>query len=269
MRMMQLLLMVLFFSFCIRSDIDIEEIAEFKNDPNLITYVKNKYEQVVHGTAYLVYPAKTPKQLWVLFNGATVGRYTMWSWFWRPAEDWDDVAYLFLKDDDIRWYLGSKSEPKTEVYSGIINTVMQSLNLEPQQVCTIGHSMGGYAALYYGLLIGAGCIYVFRPQVTWDAAVTYYSIKKLQNIWVNIDSLILNAPTIPSLYLQYGEFLPDKKAGHALVDAYRERHGTMIVERTAHQEHVGYYPTKEHIQETIEYLLYYAQSVVNEHGQST
>jgi hypothetical protein len=234
-----------------------DPVVETRSTAELIAYVKSKCEHTMHGIDYLLYSAQRPKQLWILFNGATPGKYTMWSWFWRDDENWDDVAYLFLKDDDIRWYLGSVESPKTPIYLDIITNVMQSLGLEPSQVCTIGHSMGGYAALYYGLLLQACCIYTFRPQVTWDAAVTYYSVKKLHDVWVDIDTLVREQPTTPRLYLQYGEFMPDKLSGKALIDAYTERHGIMIVERTDHPEHLGFHPTKEQIEKTIAFLMEY------------
>lgn len=232
-------------------------ILEERGNSNLIEYVKNTYEHTMHDISYLLYPAKKPKQLWVLFNGATSGKYTMWSWFWRDDEVWDDIAYLFLKDDDVRWYLGSVESPKTAIYRDIITSVMQSLGLESSQLCTIGHSMGGYAALYYGLQLQVGRVYVFRPQVTWNAAVTYYSVKKLRDIWVDIDSLVHAQLKVPQLYLQYGEFMPDKLAGKALVDAYAEKHTLIVVERTDHPEHTGYYPTKKQLEETIGFLIHY------------
>lgn len=232
-------------------------IVETRGSSALITYVKSAYEHSLHGIEYLVYPAKSPKRLLVLFNGATPGKYTMWSWFWRDDEAWYDTVYLFLKDDDVRWYLGSESNPKTDLYMDIITSVMYSFGLEPSQICTVGHSMGGYAALYYGLLLHAGCIYVFRPQVTWDAAATYYSVKKLKDVWVDIDALVRNGDVVPRLYLQYGEFMPDKLAGKALIDAYAEKHGIFIVERTEHPEHVGFHPTKEQIEATVNFLMNY------------
>lgn len=228
-----------------------------RGNSQLIEYVKNKYEQSRHGIEYLLYPAQNPRRLFILFNGATPGKYTMWSWFWRADEAWDDTAYLFLKDDDIRWYLGSVDVPKTTLYCDIINHVMQSLSLKPSQVCTIGHSMGGYAALYYGLQLHVGCVYVFRPQVTWEAAALYYSVKKLRDIWVDIDLLAQNQEILPRLYLQYGEFLPDKLGAHALIDTYTEKQGLMFVEHTNHSEHLGYHPTQKQIESTVAFLMCY------------
>lgn len=250
----RLIALMAYVSFLVQTS---EPIVEMRTTAEHIASVKSKYEHTLHGIDYLLYPAQNPKQLWILFNGATPGKYTMWSWFWRDDEKWDEVAYLFLKDDDIRWYLGSMEEQKTPIYCDIITTVMQELGLEPSQLCTIGHSMGGYAALYYGLLLQAGSVYTFRPQVTWEAAATYYSVKKLRDIWVDIDALVRTQPEIPRLYLQYGEFMSDKLSGKALIDSYTERHGLMIVERTDHPEHIGYHPTKEQIETTIAFLMRY------------
>jgi pimeloyl-ACP methyl ester carboxylesterase len=193
--------------------------------------------------------------MWVLFNGATVNRYTMWSWFWHDDEQWTDTAYLFLKDDDIRWYLGTYDNPKTPLYCDLISYIMNSYNLAPKDLCFIGHSMGGYAALYYGLKLGVGAVYAFRPQVTWDAAVLFYSIKKLKDVWIDLDVFAQHVTSVPAVYLQYGEFEPDTLAGHTLVDSLQTRYTRFIVEHTDHKEHIGYYPTKEHIEATITYLL--------------
>ena len=252
--------MKLFLCLCLitlRSYGDSDWASELRGNKIPIAYVKSKYEQTMHGIEYLFYPAKDPQQLWVLFNGATPGKYTMWSWFWRDDEAWDTIAYLFLKDDDIRWYLGSAERPKTEVYSDIIMAAMASLGLDSSQVCMVGHSMGGYAALYYGLLLSAGSVYVFRPQVTWEAAVTYYSIKKLRDVWVDIDTLVQSVPLVPILYLQYGEFLPDKLSGQALVNAYLERRSVIMTEHTMHTDHIGYHPTKEQLETTIAFMMRY------------
>jgi hypothetical protein len=51
--------------------------------------------------------------------------------------------------------------------------------------------------------------------------------------------------------------MPDKLSGKALIDAYTERHGIMIVERTDHPEHLGFHPTKEQIESTIAFLREY------------
>lgn len=230
-----------------------EEVPEYKNVPP-IEYVKATYEINLHGIDCLLYPAKNPKRLWVLFNGATVNRYTMWSWFWDTKEAWEDTTYLFLKDDRITWYLGSEKEPLTSLYCAIITDIMRRSNLSPSDVYMIGHSMGGYAALYYGLLLHVGGIFALRPQIDWYHGIQYFSIKKLEKIWVNIDELILKTKYIPYMYLQFGEFGPDKGAGETCISALLKKKACAIVEKTMNASHMGYHPTKEFINATLSYF---------------
>lgn len=233
--------------------IDIKE-EDYKYDPVQIAYVKSIYEQSLYGIDFLFYPAKQPQRLYVLCNGATIGKYTMWSWFWRDDEVWEDTAYLFLKDDAIRWYLGTQEEPLTDTYCAIINTVMHWCGLTANQVYTIGHSMGGYAALHFALKLGLAGAFVLRPQIDWQTAAQYFSVKKLQDIWVDLDMLVRTATNIPLLYLQYGEFVPDKQAGLHLLAALIEKKAFVILEKTTNEEHTGYHPSKVYIEATLAYM---------------
>jgi len=210
-------------------------------------YVKSKYQIALHGIDCLWYPAKNPKQLWVLCNGATANRYTMWSWFWDADESWDDVSYLFLKDDQIRWYLGTAEQPLTDTYCAIITEVMQKSHLTSNDVFTIGHSMGGYAALHFGLLLGVKGILALRPQIDWFNGIQFFSIKKLADLWVNINDLILTSAQVPSIYLQFGEFGPDKGAGETCINALLEKEAFMMIEKTLNTSHTGYHPTKDYL----------------------
>jgi hypothetical protein len=231
-----------------------EEIAEYKTDSALIAYVKNKYEHTLDDIEFLYYPAQHPKRLYVLCNGATVGKYTMWSWFWRSDEAWEESAYLFLKDDAIRWYLGTVEKPLTETYCSIITTVTNWCGLTPKEVFTIGHSMGGYAAIHFALLLGLRGVFALRPQIDWEYGTQYFSIKKLEKIWIDLDQLLLASAHIPIVYLQFGEFGPDKGAAQKFLNALITKNGFVILEKTGNSSHTGYHPTKEHIETTLLYM---------------
>lgn len=231
------------------------DVLEYKKTPP-ITYVKSKYEHTWEGIDYLWYPAQNPKKLWILCNGATVDRYTMWSWFWDSNEVWEDTSYLFLKDDDIRWYLGTKDRPLTQVYCDLITHIMKESGLSAENVMMIGHSMGGYAALHLGLRLGVKGIVALRAQTNWQINSTYFSIKKLADVWVDIDKLIEDLNYIPLMYLQFGEFQADKDAGEICVDALLKKRSFIIVEKTLNTNHTGYHPTKE-------YLTYIVDSLYN------
>jgi hypothetical protein len=233
---------------------DIDKILEYKSDAHFIAYVKNKYERTFEGIDYLFYPAHHTKRLYIFCNGATVGKYTMWSWFWQDDEAWDETAYLFLKDDTIRWYLGTIEAPLTETYCALIRSVIAQCGITEKQTYTIGHSMGGYAAIHFALRLGLGGVFALRPQIDWEYGTQFFSIKKLKGLWVDLDQHLLQSPCVPRAYLQFGEFGPDKGAGLKFLNALIEKHAFVILEKTNNASHTGYHPTKEHIESTLTYL---------------
>ncbi len=234
--------------------IDVDEVPECKVGP-LIDYVKEKYEVNIHGIDCLFYPAKHPKRLWILFAGATINRYTMWSWFWRKNEDWDETACLFLKDDQIRWYFGTEEKPLTQTYCDIINHFITKCNLSTEDVYAIGHSMGGYAAIRFALLLRLQGVFALRPQINWEYGYTYFfSIKKLKTMWVNLDELLLQSDHVPFVYLHFGDFGPDKDAGKKFVNALMQKHAFAIIEKTENPSHMGYHLTKAFIEATLNYM---------------
>lgn len=72
---------------------------------------------------------------------------------------------LMLRDNSKRWFLGG-----VHGFGTCSEDIIQSLRLlgTKYECYTIGVSMGGYAALLYGQLIGAKKILVFSPQVRID-----------------------------------------------------------------------------------------------------
>ena len=235
---------------------ELPKIIEYKC-LHSIDYVKEKYEVTIHGIDCLFYPARNPKRLWVLFNGATVNRYTMWSWFWREDEAWEDTAFLFLKDDQIRWYFGTQDKPLTQTYCDITRQVMQQCNLSNNQVFTIGHSMGGYAAIYFGLQLQVKGIFALRPQIDWQNAVQFFSVKKLRDVWVDLDQLIKQSVHLPLFFLQFGEFGPDKDAGLQFVDALLKKNTLFFVQKMDNLLHTGYRPDKKFIEQ----MLYFMEQI--------
>lgn len=227
---------------------------ETTRSKEIIDYVKSKYEHTLYDQEYLFFPAKNPKRLWILFCGAQKNRYTMWSWFWNDNEDWQDTAYLFLKDESFSWYLGFEDKPLVETYTALIKKIINECNLEPKNVFSIGHSMGGYAALFYGITLGFKGIFAFRPQIDWPNAATFFSVNQLKNRWIDINELLINKTAIPLIYLQFGEFEPDKQAGYKLIDTLKSRESLSIIQKTTNTQHIGHEPTKKFIESTLLYF---------------
>ena len=235
-------------------DFLLEEYSIVRGGRPLIEYVKSKYEYTVNGMNCLFYPARKPRRLYIFFNGATKGKYTMWSWFWNTSESWNHTAYLFLKDDSKRWYLGSEQESLVPRYTSVIRYFMKKCHLGCESVYTIGHSMGGYAAIYYALLLGLRGVFAFRAQIDYKSAIQHFTVSKLKNVWEDLDKLITATSSLPLFYIQFGEFLPDKNAATNFIDSLRERQSIFIVQKTLNVNHVGYHPKKEFIERTLRYF---------------
>ena len=233
---------------------DLQFIAQERGASEKIEYVKNKYQQTLFGQDCLFYPATNPERLWILFGGRSLNLYTMWSWFWREDEQWENTAYLFLKDDSFSWYLGSPTDSLIENSSNIIKHFTDKCGLSNDHVFSIGHSMGGYAALFYGITLGFKGIFAFRPQIDWLNALRYFAVSELSSIWQDIDFLLKQSNKPPYIYIQYGEFPPDKDAALKLVNVMKEKESIGIIQKTMNTNHVGFNPTKEFIKRTLDYF---------------
>jgi len=219
-----------------------------------IEYIKKKYETSVYGIDCLFYPAKTPKKLYILFTGAVSNIYTMYSWFWKENEDWKNTAYLFLKDDDVRAYLGTEKNPKLSIYQAVIEHFIQYCDIPHKSVYTLGHSMGGFAAIYFTLKLGLGGALTLRPQINWKIASHFFSSKKLGNLWVDLDKMIHQTNHYPIIYIQFGEYPADKDAALTLLEELKHVPSFTIIEKSMNPNHSGYYPTKAFIKTTFNYI---------------
>lgn len=114
-----------------------------------VDYIIKKYECIKFGKPHLFYPAKNPKRLLIVFAGAGAkGQYNLFSWYWRDDENWADVAYLFLRDDDVCWYIGNNEQDFIPDYSNLIRHYINTCKLDNSNVYTIGSSMGGMVQFF-------------------------------------------------------------------------------------------------------------------------
>jgi len=227
--------------------------SEYKTTVS-IEYVKTKYEYRRNNVDYLWYPAKNPKQLWVIFGGAIPNRYSRWSWFWNDNEKWEDTSYLFLKDDNRTWYFGTPEKPLTKTYCSIIKDVMETCHLSEKDIFMIGNSMGGYAALRFGILLGVRGILAIRAQTEWMSAIHFKGVKKLRGLWVDIEDLILQNDYIPPIYFHFGIFGPDKQATKKCLKALFTKPSTVITEKTTEISHNHGFPTMDQTIAIINYM---------------
>ncbi len=203
-------------------------------------YILKEYEVTMLGKQHLFYPAKQAKRLLIFFNGARKNKYIMWSWFWNDKEIWTDTAYLFLKDDDICWYLGNNEKSFIQDYSNIINHYINVCKLTKDKVFTIGGSMGGYAAIFYATLLGLKGAIALNPQVNKiNNDTTRFFIQNTGDKWQDLDVVIRTYPVIPNISLIFGAYPSDQAACYALIDEAKHKTPLLIIRRHPSTHHSG------------------------------
>jgi hypothetical protein len=220
-------------------------------------YIKNRYEHVMFGREHVFYPAQKAQRLIISFMGAAKGRYSMWTWFWDDKETWKDTAYLFLKDEDICWYVGNNEKSFIEDYSNIIKHYIAVCNVSKNKVFTVGSSMGGYGAILYATLLGLGGAIALNPQI--DKAsneVTRYSIEHVGTRWLDLDKVISSYAKVPCLSLIFAYNPKDQAASYTLIDALKPKTGLLVVRRFPSNRH-GIAPlvfSKKFVEQEINFL---------------
>ncbi|MFH1831639.1 MAG: hypothetical protein ABH827_02435 [bacterium] len=241
-----------------------------KLSPEKINYIINKYEHTKIGTgagtpckAHLFYPAKSPKRLIIVFTSAnSIGRYNLFSWFWNDNENWDDTAYLFLKDDQECWYLGNAKQNFVPEYSDIIKHYINICKLQNKtftnnNVSAIGNSMGGYAAIFYATKLELNAAIALNPQADKKNALTGFKQAKNAEInWQDLDQIIKKAPKAPSVFLIYGHYPQDIAACDRLINVLKDKSPMLLVRRHDSRKHaIGHLIySKELIEKSLNFI---------------
>lgn len=78
------------------------------------------------------------------------------------------INKLFVRDPSMRWYLAGIEGLGDDVASTAAALREHVDRLQPSAVVTVGQSMGAYAAILYGVLIGADKVVAFGPLSCFD-----------------------------------------------------------------------------------------------------
>lgn len=224
----------------------------------LFAHIKAKYEHIINGRACIFYPASHPKRLVISFGYAIAGRYAMWTWFWRKDENWTDTAYLFLKDDDLCWYLGNNAKPAFDDYCSMINHFVRLCGVSHDNVYTAGGSMGGYGAILFATVLGFKGAIVDIPTVTRDIWQTYQPPNttkiKSQDRWVDLDAVLARYKKVPFISIHHGRNKADVLATNALIDVIIDRAPMIIYRTTSKSAHSVFTITKASLEADIAYM---------------
>lgn len=225
-------------------------------------YVRKKYGRKLHGCDVIYYPSKNPKR--IVFNFSSMGkdRYDRYSRYWDITESWEnDTAYVFFKDDNYTFYLGDDSSPLTGTYFKLIKFFIEINNLTTENAYTVGGSMGGFAALYYGIQLKvAGCI-VCNPQINLRSTLAHEYRNWTKHIlntghqWCDIDLLPYRYDRIPDIYIEYGNYPADELAVNDLIKSIRNRKSLLLTRKASWNNHtVDTVLTKMTVDNTIWYF---------------
>lgn len=199
-------------------------------------YVREKYSFSMLGITGVYFPASKPKKLIVSFSSMGKDRYDRYSWFWNN-EKWDDISYLFVKDDSFHYFLGTDNKPMKDSIKKVINHYQNMCNLTSQETYMIGGSMGGYAAIYFAFYLEAKAAIVCNPQITFRAAKMHKfsnwerHIIEMGNQWVDLDILAIRNSYRPAIYIEYGDYPADKKGVEQLIHVLIDTNCLLIVRK--------------------------------------
>ncbi|SOZ63383.1 hypothetical protein CBM2615_B140208 [Cupriavidus taiwanensis] len=204
-------------------------------------YVREKYKVHMLGQHGIYFPCENAKRLLVLFSSMGKDRYDRYSWFWDEDEQWDETAYLFLKDDSFNYFLGDDEKPLTQTFRKIILHHMVLAGVKEDQVFAIGGSMGGYAAIYYASLMQLNGAIVSNPQLDYASARAHSfsnwerQIRKTGSQWYDLGEFIFKWQRIPNIYIEYGNYRADRLAAERFIDAALEG-PSLVIARKANWE---------------------------------
>jgi len=232
------------------------QAKEYRLTKAKVNYIKKKYEHTIYKKKCLFYPAKNPKRLLISFCGAVRGIYSKFSWFWRNDENWQDTAYLFVRDDQLTWYLGNNKKDMVQDFANLIRYFMAKCKLKPEQVFVVGGSMGGYGALLYATLLGLRGALLLNPQVNRTCNyANRFAIARSEGRWKDLDAIVAASAYVPSVSLIYGHYAQDQAAGEALVKVLKTKAPLTIIHRHPSPHHgIDTVFSKKFIEREIEYI---------------
>lgn len=225
-------------------------------------YIRKNYGKSINGCDFIYYPASHAKRLIVNFSSMGKDRFDRYSHYWDETQQWDnDSAYIFFKDDDFKYYLGDDNNPKTNTYIRLIKQFLILNGLSADQAFTVGGSMGGYAALYYAMIMGLRGALVCAPQTTLKAMQAHrYSnwIKHARATgtqWQDLDMMVHRSLKNTFIYIEHGSYEADILAVEALTNEFRKKDTLVIARRAGWKEHtVDKILSKDIIEKTILYF---------------
>lgn len=167
-----------------------------------------------------------PSRCIIAFSSMNKGKFERWSWFQELHDEGNQDLYIILKDDSQHYYLGTDDHPTSMKHYRFFQQILETYNLNMNNVFMLGSSMGGYAALYYGFWLGAKGIVAVNPQTTYAASRMHSlqlwerMIRETGHAWVDLDQFIYRFPHKPFVYLEQSDYAADVAAAQKITSAF-------------------------------------------------
>ena len=103
------------------------------------------------------------ENLYVFFGGIAAGIAMPPLEFYNASKIIDEHK-IFIRDFSQCWYQDGICSARNDIFSSARKLAELIEEIEPLKVYFVGNSMGGYAAILFSCLIGAGEVVAFAPQ---------------------------------------------------------------------------------------------------------
>jgi predicted esterase YcpF (UPF0227 family) len=197
----------------------------------------------VDGVEVLEFRSKAPRRVLIGFSCMRENSFDRWSWYWPEHCAGSDVTFLLFRDNTFRYFLGDETTPYALRVRRYIDRVLADSSLCAKDCVSVGSSMGGYAAAYYGFWMGFRGVIAVNPQVDQASAQMHnYDLwdRKMREAgprWIDLDRHVFRHPHRPMVFLRHGRYPADESAANALVRALERRRVPYIREFDDSEEH--------------------------------
>ena len=177
----------------------------------------NRHSVKVGCVDALVFIPPAPKSLVINFTGMNPGKFDRWSWYYEDFVNGGTTAYICLRDEEHLFYLNRDHclNYTTEI-EAYLNRIITENSIPLNRVITVGSSMGGYAAIFYAVLLKARAAITSNPLIHRDATLLHkYTLwtRKIDEVgahWVNLEKHVAHSNCY--IHISHGRYPADELA---------------------------------------------------------
>lgn len=215
----------------------------------------------LHNDDVIAFSDVNPNIAIINLSSMNPGKFERWRWFHEnPLVD-RRALYIFLKDDNQHYYIGTEENPTFDRYTKIISVLLNQYGVTADRAISIGSSMGGYGSLLFAFRLGFAASICVNPQVDLRSAELHdlrlwaRKIKETGSLWEDLDTVVARSAFDPVVYLRTSEYVADVSAAKRLDAALRERSSIVIRKYDRVHKHGWFGPSSNSINSVISSLL--------------